>query len=116
MKRKLSKNYLLYIPVRNENYSWETNQDARVVVAIPRTGFFNRVAQKFFHKPKVSYIHLDEMGSFIWLLIDGVNTIESIAQQVKRKFGKKAEPLYNRLVTYFKILDNNSLIHYKKER
>lgn len=59
-------------------------------------GAFNKVAQTLFNKPKVSQIHLDEMGNFIWPLMDGKRTVYDISQLVKEEFGEKAEPLYNR--------------------
>ncbi len=32
---------------------------------------FNTIAQKVFGKPRFTKVHLDEMGTFIWPLIDG---------------------------------------------
>ena len=34
------------------------------------------MAQKLLKKPKISYIHLDERGSFIWLKIDGEKMVD----------------------------------------
>jgi hypothetical protein len=61
-------------------------------------GVANRIMQKLIKKPKTSYIHLDEMGSFIWPLMDGEKDILEIGKYVEEHFGEKAEPLYNELI------------------
>ena len=56
----------------------------------------------------------DEMGNFIWPLMDGKNTVYDIAEQVKAHFGEKAEPLYNRLVQYMRNLESYGFIRFKE--
>ena len=75
-------------------------------------GFYAWIAQKFFHRPRVSHIDLDAMGSFIFQRIDGQRTVGAIAELVKVEYGKKAEPLYERLIKYMQILHNNGFIYY----
>ncbi len=111
-KKKVSKNYLENIPVVNEKLSWSTDGKS-VTLEIKNEGLMNKIAQKLFKKPKVSYVHLDEMGSFIWPLINGERTITHIAEFVKEKFGKEAEPLYERLAKYFQILSSYNFIYFK---
>jgi len=74
----------------------------------------NRIAQKLLKKPKVSHIHLDEMGSFVWPLIDGEKTIMDIGIPVEEHFGEKAKPLYERLAQFFRILENYHFIEWKE--
>ena len=75
MKKKTNKdqqeNYLERKPKRHEAIAWAKDEKGIVTLDIENTGFFNRLAQKFFHKPKVTHIHLDEMGSFVWPIMDG---------------------------------------------
>jgi len=73
----------------------------------------NRIAQKLFRKPRISHIHLDEMGSFIWPLLDGEKNIIKLGESVKEQFGEKANPLYERLAKYFQILDSYHFIEWK---
>ena len=77
---------------------------------IENKGIFNKIAQKVFKKPKISYIHLDEFGSFIWLLIDGQMCITDIGVLVEEHFGEKAYPLYERLAKFFQILESYGFI------
>ena len=111
---KEKENYLDYIPKRNERFSWEKKENGLVVIKVANTGFFNRIAQLIFRKPKFSFIDLDEFGSFIWMQIDGQRTVYEIGVAVKNKFGDKAEPLYERLAKYFQILDSYSFVEWKE--
>ena len=114
MKKKLSKeNYLDRKPMRNGKYSWKIENDI-VTLEIENKGVFNRFAQLVLKKPKVSYVHLDEMGSFIWPLLDGVKTINEIGTCVDSHFGEKAHPLYERLAKYFQILKSYGFIIWNK--
>lgn len=112
MKKK-SINYLDLIPVHKEQIRWSFNDKNQVTLEIDNTGFFNKTAQKFFKKPKTSYVHLDEMGSFVWPLIDGEKSIEILSLLVKNEFREKAEPLYERLIKYFEILKSYEFIFFK---
>ncbi len=116
MKKKkevISKNYLEKIPMRPGHIKWSTGENGIVTLDIENTGFMNRVAQKLFRKPKVSHIHLDEMGSFVWPLLDGEKNIVELGQAVDAQFGDKASPLYERLAKYFQILDSYHFIEWK---
>lgn len=105
-------NYLDYIPKHNSLYTWDKTEDGLVTIKVHNRGLFHKIAQIFFKKPKYSYIHLEEFGSFIWEQIDGVKTVYEIGQAVKDHFGQKAEPLYERLSKYMVTLRNNGYILY----
>ncbi|MBR3788831.1 MAG: PqqD family protein [Clostridia bacterium] len=117
MAKKLiiDENYLDRKPVRNKNVSWKQDDENKVTLEIENTGFFSTIAQKVFKKPKVSYIHLDENGSFLWPLLDGEKTISELGVLVKEHFGEKAEPLYERLAKYFQILESYKFIEFKDQ-
>lgn len=110
---KKSANYLEFIPNIKDELHWEkTEKD--VTIYIENKGVMNRIAQKVFRKPKVSQIHLDEMGTFIFPLIDGTRSVYDIAQLVKEKYGEKAEPLYNRIVQYMRTLESYEFVVMKR--
>lgn len=111
MKRKLKdQNYLEKIPTRREDKKWTHDDKGIITLEIENKGVFNKIAQKLFKKPKVSYIHLDEMGSFIWPLIDGEINISSLGEKVESHFGDKANPLYERLSKYIQILESYGFV------
>ncbi|MBQ6823182.1 MAG: PqqD family protein [Clostridia bacterium] len=109
MKKKkivIPQNYLERIPARPEGLRWKTNSEGMVTLEVDNTGWVNRIAQVLFARPKVSYIHLDELGSFVWPLMDGKMNIIELGKLVDAAFGEKAQPLYERLAQYFRILDS----------
>ena len=112
-KEVINENYLEKIPVRNKNITWKQDDENKVTLEIENTGFFNTVAQKFFRKPRISYVHLDENGSFLWPLLDGEKTILELGVLVKEHFGEKAEPLYERLAKYFQILESYKFVEFR---
>lgn len=118
MKKKKTdglSNYLEKIPVRPAHINWTKDEEGLVTIEIENKGVFNRVAQKLLKKPKITYIHFDEMGSFLWPLIDGKKDIVELGKMVKDNFGDKAEPLYERLAKYFQILDSYRFVEWQEE-
>lgn len=114
-KKNLTKeNYLERVPLKNDNIGWSSDEEGIVTLEIENKGLFKFLTQKLLKKPRISYIHLDEMGSFVWPLIDGEKTILSIGEAVSAHFGDKAEPLYDRLSQYFKILESYDFIKWNK--
>jgi hypothetical protein len=113
-KSNNNSNYLDFVPVVNEKYNYKTEDNGNITILIENKGLFNRIAQKTLKKPKISQIHLDELGSFIWKCIDGERTIYDISQLVSAEFGEKAEPLYNRLVQYMKNLESYEFVLIRK--
>lgn len=109
---KKKENYLDYIPKHNSLYEWNINERSRVVIKVVNKGLFNRIAQIFFKRPKVSNIELDEFGSFVWEQIDGVRSVYGIGILVKEHFGDKAEPLYERLAKFIGTLRNAGYVVY----
>lgn len=112
-KKKVTGNYLEKIPVRAEHIKWSADEDGKVTLDIENKGLFNRIAQKLFGKPRISHIHLDAIGSFVWPLIDGERTITDIGEIVERELGERAQPTYERLAKFFQILDSYGFVKWK---
>ena len=115
MKKKvISANYLESVPARNPEINWTEDEKGIVTLEVVNKGFFNKIAQKFFKRPRISYVHLDENGSFTWKLIDGERNIIAIGEAVDEHFGEAAHPLYESLATYFKTLESYRFVIMKK--
>ncbi|MBQ9112258.1 MAG: PqqD family protein [Clostridia bacterium] len=115
-KQKSSGNYLDLRPVRAAHLRWSQDDKGLVTLDIDNKGAFNRIAQVLFRKPKVSHIHLDELGSFVWPVMDGEKTIFDIGKEVDEHFGEKAHPLYERLAKYFQILDSYHFVEWNEQK
>lgn len=116
MKRKqvIQENYLDKVPAHNPAIGWKTDEAGAVTLEIENKGLANRIAQKMLKKPKITYIHLDENGSFVWPLIDGKSSISELGKAVDEHFGEAAHPLYERLAKFFQILDSYGFITWKE--
>ena len=115
-KQVIQKNYIDHIPVRSGHIKWFADEKGAVTIDIENKGLMNRIAHKLFKKPRVSHIYLDELGSFIWLLIDGEKTIADFGAPMEEHFGEKANPLYERLAKYFQILESYGFVRFLEEK
>ncbi len=114
MKNKtvVPENYLDKIPRHTPQLNWSNDESGFVTLEQENRGIINKIAQALIKKPKVSFIHLDELGSFIWLAVDGEKNVYHIGKEVSEHFGEKAEPLYERLTKYFDILKSYGFVEF----
>lgn len=103
-------NYLDYVYSIKDDLIWTLSESGEVIIDMENKGITNRIAQKFFKRPKVSHITLEGMGSFIFTCIDGKRSVFEIGKLVKEKYGQEAEPLYERLSVYMKRLEELKFI------
>lgn len=84
-----------------------------VTILAPR--FRNRLMKRLF-EPRVKNPHLkiklDEIGSAVWLLIDGERNVKEIAAIVRERFQEKIEPCFDRLNLFFQQLEGGKFICY----
>lgn len=114
--RIVTGNYLDEVPVRSQSRPWTEDEDGRVVIDVENKGLANKIAQTFFHKPRVSHISLDAYGTVVWKEIDGVHTVGQIVDAMKRQFPDEAERMLDRVVTFLGTLQAHKFIDMKKER
>lgn len=95
-------NLLELIPVRNPKFEWRADEKQLVTIYVENKGIANKAAQIFFKKPKVSQIHLDEMGSLVWRSIDGSMTVLEMAEAVGTG--------YEQLAVYLKLLERQKFV------
>ena len=113
-KKVIPENYLDKIPHHKDRLKWSVDENGAVTLQVENKGIANKTLQVLLRKPKVSFIHLDEMGNFIWPLIDGEKNVYQLGKLVKEHFGDKAEPLYERLAQYFHTLESYKFIIWKE--
>ena len=53
-KKDAGKNYLDFVPVRNPSFDFNVADDGIVTIAVEWQGFYHRIAQRFFRRPRVS--------------------------------------------------------------
>ncbi len=127
-KKKSAENYLDFIPRKVDKFTpradsldqaslasvekgaWYKDEEGIVTLLIENRGIMNSLAQRILKKPRITQVHLEKFGSFIWQSIDGKKTVYEIGEEMKAHFGEDAEPLYERLVTYMNSLSANEFI------
>ena len=95
--KKNEKNYLDFIPVKNPDIEYETDENGIVTVFIEWKGFYHKIAQKIFRRPRVSDIKMDKYGSFVWHAIDDEKDVHQL------------------LIKFLEIMKDNNLIYWKGE-
>lgn len=110
--KKISVNYLEQIPKRSDTRPWKKDEKGMVVIEMENKGFYHRIAQRFFKKPKVSYIELDRYGSHVWENIDGKHTVYEIVQSMEDKFPQEKDRMLDRVVTFFATLQTHGFISF----
>ncbi len=118
MKKKkhiIPRNYLEKHPLRKPGLRWTADEDGAVTLEKDNRGLANRLLQLLAGKPKVSYIHLDAMGSFLWPLMDGEKDLIELGKVVEARFGDEAKPLYERLARYVQTLESYGFITFAGE-
>lgn len=110
MSTEKKDNYLEVVYKRNESMEWKEEEDGTVTVTRENTGKVNGIMQKLFKAPKVSQIHFEKLGSFIWKQLDGKKNIKEIGEAVHEEFGDRAEPLYERLTQFIESLVKASFV------
>ena len=100
------------IPIVNNNTVWKEH-NGEIVLSVKNNGILNRILQKTIQKPEISYIRLDKIGSHIWKLLDGNNSVRDIGISIEKEFSESVFPLYDRLITFLLILKENKLIRFR---
>ncbi|MCI0512882.1 PqqD family protein [candidate division KSB1 bacterium] len=108
----MEQNFLELIPIRLVNFEKQVDGRITLFQSKFRHPFLVKYLQPRLKQPFIK-VHLDEIGSELWDLCDGQNTIEQIATGLSEKFGSKVEPVYERMAQYFQSLFQLKFIYYQ---
>lgn len=110
MNKKIDKqNYFDFIPIKNCEIKFCVDENNIIILTKEWTGFYHKIAQKFFKKPKCSQIKLDNIGSFIWQNIDGKSNVYELSEKLL-KFDSSIENHVSRLIKFLEILKEHKFI------
>jgi hypothetical protein len=107
-RRAQSVNLLECCPERAAQAEMEGD---RVVVLRPRflRGLLARWLQPLLRRPHFR-VHLDAIGSFVWLRCDGRTRVAEIALALEEQFGETAAPAVDRLALFLRHLEHGQMI------
>lgn len=109
-KKRLPQNYMDIIFIPNPERDWKVREDGVVVIDVTNRGFFHWIAQKFFHRPRVSHIALDAYGTAVWQELDGERTVYEVISRMEEQFPKENDRMLDRVVTFLHTLQTNHYI------
>lgn len=111
-EQKKEDNFLLYVPVKKHT-DWEV-KNGKVFLIF----YHNKTIEKFMRwlvkKPYVSDIELDDIGSAVWKSIDGKTSVYDIGEKLLKEFGKKCDPVYDRLIMYLRYLNRKGWVSFDR--
>jgi hypothetical protein len=101
-------------PIRNPLIKWE-EMEGQVVLTIQRektlaTGWKSRLAGMFINVPNNRTVELDAIGTDVWLMLDGQNTIDIIVKALIKKHKLSRRETELSLQEYFKELNRRGYI------
>jgi len=113
-RRKIFKkaNYMDLHPVIKFEYTLDDN--SLVTINIPRFKllFFQKMILK--KRSKYIYLKLDNLGSKVWLEIDGKKNVYEICSILKDRLGEELTQAEERVTKFLSILYNNRHISFKE--
>ena len=108
-KIRLDENFLDYVPVRK--VGWDRDEQGKVYLKKEKTR--NKLIIKFidlFNRSHFINIHLDQLGTSAWLLVDGKRDVRRISKMMKMEFSEDSQQLEERLGFFFALLRKNNFI------
>ena len=98
-------------PARNEALHWEQNEDGEVQIEVTRQDTWKvRLLSKMFYIPKKRKITLDELGTEVWVLCDGNNTIAQMIEALSVRFQLNHKEVEVSLLNYLKTLGQKRFV------
>ena len=103
-------------PTRNESLRWENNDDGEVQVFITRQNTWRvRLLSKFFYIPKQRKITLDEVGSVVWQMCNGRNSVGKMIDLLSDEYNLNRKEAEVSLLQYLKTLGQKRFIGFVLE-
>ncbi len=93
------------LPVRNGHIDWSEDEEGLVTLSIPQrqdrwARFLNRIASA----PPSRQVALDEIGSDVWRLCDGVTPVDGVVRALMKKYKLSRREVELSLSLYLKQL------------
>jgi len=93
------------LPVRNSRLDWSEDDAGMVALRIPqREDRWVRILNRIAAAPEHKQVVLDEIGSDVWRLCDGVTPVETIVRALMKKYKLSRREVELSLSLYLKQL------------
>jgi len=92
----------------NDDLEFKVNDENTVTIIEKQNhkiqNFFRRL---HFNIPEYRNVKLDEYSSYVFLQINGKNTVKEIGENLDEAYGESTYPLYERLLLFLNHIDVN---------
>jgi hypothetical protein len=103
-------------PARNDALKWEENDDGEVQIRVTRQDSWKiRFLSRMFYIPKERKITLDELGTEVWTLCNGKNTVAQMIEALSKKYQLNRKEAEVSLLNYLKTLGQKRFVGFVLE-
>ncbi|HIE43761.1 MAG TPA: PqqD family protein [Candidatus Omnitrophica bacterium] len=102
---------LMAKPVKNINIRWKKNEKGEVLLYLSRkkSKIINLLSRIFFI-PEEKIINLDKVGTYVWELCNGENSVKEIVVSLQKKFNLNFKESEVSTLEYLKKLAQRGII------
>ena len=98
-------------PVRNEAIQWQLSESGEATLGVPaRKDRFGKLLAFWFRLPETRTVQLDEVGTFVWSLCDGTQTVDGIIRKFCKHFSMNRREVEMSVTTFLQILAERNFI------
>lgn len=98
-------------PVRNSLIKWDKDENGVISLVVPqKSTLWIRIVSSVFMLPKSRVVALDEVGSLVWIMCDGNNSIDSIVKALCNRYKLTHKEAETSLLAYFRKLGKRGMI------
>ena len=107
------------VPVRDPK-DWihepEREGDGEVTLVLDNSpgNRFEELVYRIFRTPSEKTMDLDDVGSTVWMEIDGEKTMEEIAEGLRNEYGERVEPVDETLAVFLAELRERGVLRFKR--
>ena len=99
------------IPVRNQQIEEIRGEDGEVVLRVPRRkSWWVSIVTAVFYVPDSKKVGLDELGSYVWNMLDGHTTVREIIDRFSEKYRLSRKEADVSVVEYLRQLARKGYI------
>ncbi len=105
-------------PARNSALDWEKTDDGEVQIKVTRQddSWKVRLLSKMFYIPRQRKITLDELGTEVWSLCDGKNTVGQMIEALSEKYQLNRKEAEVSLLNYLKTLGQKRFVGFMLDK
>ena len=98
-------------PLRNGAIDWKTNDEGQALLTVPhRKDRFGKLVSSLFRLPETRNVELDEVGTFVWNLCDGSQTVDAIVKETSKQYKLNKREVEISVTTYLQMLAERNFI------